>query len=75
MIYQIEQAAAIKLLSIGETMQVDKREGNRIRSLLSYYKSYNGKIYSCKELTKNCLTITRKKWKSLKIQLSKRLTL
>jgi hypothetical protein len=42
-------------------MQVDKREGNRIRALLSYYKTYNGKTYSCKELTKNCLTITRKK--------------
>ena len=64
MIYQKQQAAAIKSLSIGETMQVDKREGNRIRSLLSYYKSYNGKIYSCKELTKNCFTITRKKWRS-----------
>ena len=64
MIYQKQQALQIKSLSIGETMQVDKREGNRIRSLLSYYKSYNGKLYSCKELTKNCLTITRKKWKS-----------
>ena len=61
MIYQKEQAKEIKSLGIGETIQVDKREGNRIRSLLSYYKSYNGKIYSCKELTKNQLTITRKK--------------
>jgi hypothetical protein len=61
MIYQKQQALQIKSLGIGETMQVHKVEGNRIRALLSYYKRFNNKIYSCKELTKNNLTITRKK--------------
>ena len=61
MIYRKEQAAQIKSLNIGETMEVDEREGNRIRSLLNYYKKYNGKAYTCTGRINHILTITRTK--------------
>jgi len=61
MIYKKQQAADIKALEVGESLEVDEREGNRIRSLLCYYKKYNGKAYTCKGRINHILTITRTK--------------
>ena len=61
MIYNKQQAAEIKALEVGDTLNLDEREGNRIRALLAYYKKFNGKTYSCKGQIENTLTIKRTK--------------
>lgn len=51
----------IKDLDIGNTLEVNEREGNRVRSLISWYKKYHDKHYTCTKSTEYKLLITRTK--------------